>query len=511
MQELCIPFQHNTHPRDLVYELSASYLVARAIHLAAKLRLTSKLSTHGTTYKTLIAEFVDYEKSGITLLVDILVAYSIIDMRKDNILYPTPISYCLDECSKNLAASETDWRDSFDIVTFLNTHNVKTQEVRITIKDNSLFLYSTSGKALIFELAQLHYLTRAIRATTTAGIFENYPITDYPLNLKEQHIIFKPLLRLLSRYQLLHYDDHNNTLQLSTRCQFLVKDNTESLYYAMLMIDERWWNAAAHVEQCFKKHGSSAFEFANSLSFYQAYSAQKENFGLGMAAISLYEDTEVAQASISSLQAFEIIIDIGGGEGGLLAQIYRSFGKNKLYYLYDKSAPHSQATHSETEFLNFLQGDFLLPQESNNIPKHTNAAYFIKCVLHNMQKTEVITVLRNIRLAMKEGCQLFIAERVIPENNRRPQANLTCNLLMRMLFMAEAHDIAFYTEAIEAAGFNLNNITTAGNYMLFVATEKPELQFQKSPSSSWTINKSHKVEILPETKVNPQHSYSPRI
>jgi hypothetical protein len=252
------------------------------------------------------------------------------------------------------------------------------------------------------------------------------------------------------------------------------------------MIDRAWWRAAGNLPYSFLREGEGAFARTNGQDFYSYMQANKpfqQRFLYGMAAISWYEDKDVAETmmKLRLLEGKEAVIDVGGGDAGLLRQLHRAHQGAIKSQLFERDRSEDQKEQLTQEIakrhgagfaaaLSVSWGDFFA---ANSIPDAQNTTYLIKCCLHNYKRIQIVQVLRRIYEAMTcgAGCNLVVAERVMPAVSRIPHTNRLCDVLMRFLFKTvESRDQAFYTEVIQEAGFKLSSgIGHSGRYLVLDA------------------------------------------
>lgn len=502
-----IDFQNNTHPRDLVYELSVSYLVARSIHLAVDLDILSHIPNEGIMFNELASNYVDHEEHGIESIVEVLVNLGILRHTNDQKIYLTPLAIEFIKHSKLLSISKEEWCKTYDILDFLAKADALYEsfatENEISFVNHSMSFHSSSAITLLQELAHLHLLSRCIRFLAETKFFQiiyncstqiaykefvsiliqqssEYKWTEHPKVLEQ-------LIFILNRYQIINYDDKTHTLSKTLLTGYLIPSVADTLFPAMIMIDKCWWDAAAYFEESLKKTSLSAYETVNRKSFYQAVQENPKIFGDGMAAISLYEDDEVAKTVYSVVDNYKVFIDIAGGfTAGLLSSLFKKYGDSKRYILYEKKGSSEDETNKAREKIQnlidskwkgkfnpeIILGDFYLPSANNHIPILSNAAYFVKCTLHNMNEEQILQLLKNLHQIIPDESGLFIAERIIPPGEHRISMNQMVNVLMRLLFKVNAHDIYFYQNLLNKSGFQCESALMANNYMVFKSVKK---------------------------------------
>jgi hypothetical protein len=500
-----IQLQKNQHPRDLVYEVSVLYLVARVVHLAIQLQLTKHIG-EGIDFNVLKDSLVDYDEKGLWDLLDILSVRQIFKLdRKKQRIYPTALSDSLQKNQQQLFVTAEDWLKHYepfnDKSSMQHLNALLTSNVDVKITNYSVTLESDESLAILQEMAFGHIISRIIRQCTQWGFFDWVDKLSQPntqgATIEALHELNQPfsdpivldlIVKTLSRYQFLQYQQEKVTL--TELGAILTRRHLESLYPAMLMIEEKWWGATSCLEQSFLKEGKSAFEYYNRENFYSAYTGKTTIFGEGMAAISLFEDYDVAQtlSKLDTIHMAETIIDVGGGYAHLLSELHQRF-PNKKNILFEKSGQDLNLLKKQIQEKynitpDITLGDFM--QSASHIPQCKNAVYIIKCCLHNLSDENVQIVLNNIYTAAGDENPIFVIERIIPplfENF--PHMNRETNLLMRLLFKASSHSYAFYRDAIKKVGLSLCEPIIAGNYLIM-----PVLSLYQYQKKHIPINKA---------------------
>ena len=478
-----IAFQKNRLGRDYVYELSTAYLISRSIHVAHQLELAKRIPGTGISIEILVKELSEYSKTAIQELLEFLASYSIFRII-DHVIYTNDLSESLRKIGEGINIEEKEWNSVYDILRYLKDssryHQVFSGKVQISDINHRLYLCADNPDDLIRELSSLYLVSRAIRFAAQLNLFDLLAVqkdVNHLVSVEHSEGLEK-LLTLLQRYHLL--TDSN---ALTCASIYLTTYHPHSIHPAMFMIDFPWWGAAGKMLIGLQSKTKSAFEEFNQKTFYETYiKAEKSPFPKGMASISLLEDTVVAESLVEKLKTFSTIVDIGGGEGGLLGNLYQLFGNEKNYILFEKQLPDKTKQATETARLQQLAkekfgqgfnlqvifGDFTKEEKENNIPKVNQAAYIIKCVLHNIpDQKEIVSILKKVFKKMGENSQLFLAERALPDNGYEPHFNRLSNFLMQLLFKANSRSLQFYITCLKAAGFKMSlDQLDAGNYSI---------------------------------------------
>ena len=103
---------------------------------------------------------------------------------------------------------------------------------------------------------------------------------------------------------------------------------------------------------------------------------------------------------------FSVIADIGGGIGTQLADILTAHPTCQGILWDQPSVVAGTIAHDR---MKVMGGDFF-----KSVPAGADA-YILRWILHDWEKPEAISILNNVREAMKPGSCLVVIEEVIPE------------------------------------------------------------------------------------------------
>jgi ubiquinone/menaquinone biosynthesis C-methylase UbiE len=161
--------------------------------------------------------------------------------------------------------------------------------------------------------------------------------------------------------------------------------------------------------------GKSAFEHTYGMTRYQ-YNKQNpalaELFDRGMKELSVMSDVAVVAAY--DFSSVEKLVDVGGGQGSLLATILRQYPIQGV--LFDQSNTIENTRHlleekeSIMERCELVSGDFF-----ESVPAGADA-YLLRNILHNWDDQRAIKILQNCYQAMAGEGRLLVIETVISEN-----------------------------------------------------------------------------------------------
>lgn len=332
----------------------------------------------------------------------------------------------------------------------------------MTLKEPALLSPGASRSAarMIDEMSRLYYLSRAIQAAAALAIADylgDGSATAEALAGRSgcNAAALERLLRFLSAYGVFEQtasNQYRNT-ELSSAMR---EDHPQSARARLRQTGELWWPAAANLEQCVRG-GESAFTVfhgAPVFDYLRQHSDVQQRFDEVMARISDADDAAVAQAY--DFSRFSKIIDVGGGSGGLLAQILlRAPLANGI--LFDQTrhtaTPARLDRAGVSARANCITGDFFdaLPEGGD--------CYVIKGVLHDFDDDACVKILSNCRRAMKKEGVIVIANQDLPTPVTGPHPNLTLDIQMLVLINGRERSGDHWQDLFRLAGLKMLSAT----------------------------------------------------
>jgi cyclopropane fatty-acyl-phospholipid synthase-like methyltransferase len=173
-----------------------------------------------------------------------------------------------------------------------------------------------------------------------------------------------------------------------------------------------------------------------------------------MARISDADDMAIADAY--DFSGFSRIVDVGGGKGGLLAQILLR-APDATGVLFDQPQVVAETTRLEQAGLSMraelVGGDFfeLIPDGGD--------CYVIKGVLHDFDDEQCVRILSNCREAMKTGGRVLIANQDLPSPVDGPHPNLTMDIQMMVLLTGRERSVDQWGALFRQAGLRIGETT----------------------------------------------------
>jgi O-methyltransferase domain/Dimerisation domain len=205
--------------------------------------------------------------------------------------------------------------------------------------------------------------------------------------------------------------------------------------------------------------GQSGFERAHGttwIDFYERNPEQSATFNRAMS-----EHTRDAAPGIlaaADLGRFGTLVDVGGGDGTLIAAALRA-EPTLAGVLFD--LPSGLGAAAETlraagvaERCRLAAGDFFVA-----VPEGADA-YLLKQILHDWDDEEAVAILRTMRQAMAPGASLLIVERLLPEVASAADAQaLLVDVLMLVVTGGRERTEQEFRDLLDAAGFEVYGLS----------------------------------------------------
>jgi hypothetical protein len=144
----------------------------------------------------------------------------------------------------------------------------------------------------------------------------------------------------------------------------------------------------------------------------------------------------------------ETVIDVGGGNGSLLAALLqRQPGLSGVVFDLPETVRDEEALG---ERITFVEGSFF-----ESVPE--GDAYVLSTILHDWDDGSAAEILRTIHAGGPAGARLLLLEAVVPSGNE-PGGGKWLDLLMLALFAGRERNEAQWRTLLDAEGFAVENI-----------------------------------------------------
>ena len=263
------------------------------------------------------------------------------------------------------------------------------------------------------------------------------------------------LLRALAAFGLFH-EDEDHRFSLTELGDHLRSDAPESVagwaaFVGRSNIREAW----SALEESIRT-GENAFKLAHGMSVWE-YRAQNleesEIFDRAMASSSHLVTRSLIDAY--DFGRFETIVDVGGGNGTLLAALLAEYpGLNGV--LLDQA--HVVEDVDLGERGRVVAGNFF-----ESVPEGGDA-YLLKWIIHDWEDEEAVAILRTVR---PTGGALLLVEKIVGPPNQGAEAKLS-DLNMLVGPGGQERTLDEFRSLLEAAGYELvgHTPTSSGQHVI---------------------------------------------
>ena len=196
-----------------------------------------------------------------------------------------------------------------------------------------------------------------------------------------------------------------------------------------------------------RAHGMGVFDYLGQ------HPDQAALFSEAMVGFHGGEPPTVAEAF--DFSRFDTIVDVGGATGNMLAHILTRHARPRGV-LFDRphvvtEAPALIAARGLTDRIAIETGDFF-----ERVPEGGNA-YILSHIIHDWTEAQCLTILGNVRRAMRKDGRLLLVEFVLPEGNE-PHLGLLADMVMLAIPVGEERTAAEYGTLLAKAGFTVERV-----------------------------------------------------
>ncbi|PIB80140.1 hydroxyneurosporene methyltransferase [Mycobacterium celatum] len=194
-------------------------------------------------------------------------------------------------------------------------------------------------------------------------------------------------------------------------------------------------------------HGTGSFDY------FAEHPEHAELFNRTMTSISQLTDAAVVAGY--DFGRYPTIVDVGGGQGPLLAAILTAAPASRGV-LYDlpsvvEAAPNLLCRHNVADRVQIATGSFF-----DAIPAGGDA-YVLKNIVHDWPDEKAVQILRNVRAAAGPRATVLLVEMVIPGHDRE-FAGKWADLEMLLNLAARERTAAQYRDLLSQAGFRMTRV-----------------------------------------------------
>jgi O-methyltransferase domain len=285
------------------------------------------------------------------------------------------------------------------------------------------------------------------------------------------HDVLRRVLRALAQYDVFR-ETADGRFENSDISQYMRSDADPSLRDAILFLNHdvslRAW---LELEQSLKD-GKSHFVDVNGAPMFELFARDKrlnEHFARCM--INLYGPEAGKIASGYAFGQFRAIVDIGGGQGHIIAAILSAHKESKGA-VFDIAPTVALAKkllldRGLADRCDALGGDFFV-----EIPGGYDA-YILKSILHDWNDAKAIDILKVCRRAIPGHGRLLIIEEVVVPRRTVGNPHRFVDLEMLVHFGGKERTEAEYATLMDTAGFSLHRVVPIAGSFFSVIEGRP--------------------------------------
>ena len=194
-----------------------------------------------------------------------------------------------------------------------------------------------------------------------------------------------------------------------------------------------------------------------------------QQFDEGMRTISTGELAHITNSY--DFSNYSTIVDIGGGKGGLLAEILTHNDLSQHSILFDLAHVEQSAIAYLTRLnlqnrINFVTSTgFFDP-----IPKNADL-YMLKRILHDWNDNDCVTILKHCHNAMRQDSRLLIMETIVSQENVRDFSK-DIDIAMMVLFGGKERTQTEWKALLDKANLQLINIYPTPSMLSIIEVQK---------------------------------------
>jgi hypothetical protein len=175
-----------------------------------------------------------------------------------------------------------------------------------------------------------------------------------------------------------------------------------------------------------------------------------------------------AVAAAYDFSQFETIVDVGGATGNMLSAVLARH-KGPRGILFDMAhvvadAPAYLENTGVADRISIESGSFF-----ESVPEGGDA-YILSHIIHDWNEEQCLTILGNVRRAMKPDGKLLLVEFVLPEDDS-PHLGKLADMIMLVIPGGQERTPAEYDELLAKAGFRMTRVVPTESPVSIVEAE----------------------------------------
>ena len=264
-------------------------------------------------------------------------------------------------------------------------------------------------------------------------------------------------------------------VELTATGRELLKHSPGAWHWAVLTAEEYLpvWTRLRHSVLT----GAPAFDEVFGMS---AWDHRRQRTDLNAAFNAMGDRAARTLPALTAAHDFSVcglIVDVGGGQGQLLAGLLAAYPKARGL-LFDQPHVIADAEHVRRDpRCETGAGSFF-----DAVPKGGDV-YILQHVLHDWDDAAATTILRNCRAAMDASSTLLIVEHVLPDHGEPPLATVMLDIHMLVVLGGRERTRREYETLLRSAGLELIRVTQPSGGVGVLAA-RPSAAAPETPARS---------------------------
>lgn len=322
----------------------------------------------------------------------------------------------------------------------------------------------------LYSLLNSHVMSRLIYAVAKTGIPDL--LKDNQLDYKElaerANVYPRSLYRVMRTLSSVNVfsEMEDGVFRLSDIGQLLRTDIPESQHALAVLMWEPWWRQGWDDLFYSLQTGKVAFDHIHGRGLFEYLKQNPEAaelFNKAMTSFTVQETKAILDAY--DFSGFKKVVDIGGGQGKLLASLLKKYPSMNGVLLDLPMALDSAKRLIDQEDLSerceLVSGDFF---KSFSL---SGDVYILKSVIHDWSDEHAISILKNCWGSINKESRLLIIERIIPPGNKPSPAKIM-DIVALVNLGGQERTLSEYEGLLKSSSFKLNRVINTNSAMSII-------------------------------------------
>lgn len=329
-----------------------------------------------------------------------------------------------------------------------------------------------AARTKIFEIGFGWAVPRALHVAAELGVAD--ALCDGPKTVEQIAAVtgahapsLKRLMRLLVKHEVFDQDDQE-LIHVNAVSKLMQSNTPGSMRDFVCFDNEIMWAAYGNLLHTVKT-GEPGFDNVHGKNFFEYLTSDMEGarrVDAAQRSLSVPEERTIPQ--IYDFSGVRSICDVGGGRGGLLAEILQVNPETRGV-LYDQAQVVAHPERLEKANLldrcDIIAGDFFASVPAGH------ELYALKRVIHDWDDEKSAMILRNIHQAMGDEARLLVIEGIVSEKDTTSLVK-ECDINIMTFLGGKIRSKSEFEALFAATGFELLRIVPASSLVSIMELRK---------------------------------------